>query len=103
MTQIKARQLIGGVTKLVNRTFKAAVAALTLAVCLAGSVAAGTFEDGFAAFKMGDYATALRLVSPLAEQGHASAQALLGVMYSEGQGVARDYVVAVSWFRKAAE
>ena len=48
-----------------NRTFKPAVAALLIAVGFAGSVAAGPFEDGAAAYKKGDYATALRLIRPL--------------------------------------
>ena len=38
-----------------NRTFKAAVAALVVAVGFAGSVAAGPYEDGLAAYVKGDY------------------------------------------------
>jgi TPR repeat protein len=86
-----------------NRTFKAAVAALMLAVGLAGSVAAGPFEDAAAAHQKGDYATVLRLMRPLAEQGDAGAQAVLGVMYDQGYGVPQDYAAAASWYRKAAE
>jgi uncharacterized protein len=86
-----------------NRTIKAAVAALVLAVSFAGSVAAGPFEDGVAAYEKGDYATALRLMRPIAEQGDASAQHALGLMYANGQGVPQDYAAAVSWYRKAAE
>jgi hypothetical protein len=41
-----------------NRTFKAAVAALVLAVSFAGSVAVGPLEDGAVAYEKGDYATA---------------------------------------------
>jgi hypothetical protein len=58
-----------------NRTFKAAVAAL--AVSFAGSVAAGPFEDAADAYEQGDYATALRLIRPIAEQGNAGAQTRL--------------------------
>jgi hypothetical protein len=47
-----------------NRTFKAAVAALILAVSFARSVAAGPFEDSTVAYGKGDYATALRLIRP---------------------------------------
>jgi hypothetical protein len=54
-----------------NRTFKAAVAALTLAVSFAGAVAAGPLEDGVAAYWQGDYATALRLIRPTAGKGNA--------------------------------
>jgi hypothetical protein len=39
------------------------------------------FQKGFAAFHSGDYATALREWTPLAEQGDADAQSNLGVMY----------------------
>ncbi len=38
-----------------------------------------------------------------AEQGDASAQYNLGVMYAKGQGVALDYKVAAKWYTKAAE
>jgi hypothetical protein len=39
-----------------NSTFNAAVAALIFAVGSAGSVAAGPYEDGTAAYEKGDYA-----------------------------------------------
>lgn len=54
------------------------------------------------AYLKGDHATALRLWRPLAEQGNATAQDKLGVMYAKGQGVQQDYATAVAWFRKAA-
>ena len=39
-----------------------------------------------------------------AEQGNATAQYNLGVMYTNGQeGVRQDYAQAVHWYRKAAE
>jgi uncharacterized protein len=82
---------------------KAAVAALMLAVSFAGSVAAGPFEDAAAAYQRGDFARALWLIRPLAEQGGVSAQAQLGLMYDMGQGVPQDYAAAISWYRKAAE
>jgi clan AA aspartic protease (TIGR02281 family) len=86
-----------------NRTFKETVTALMLAVCFAGSAAAGPFEDGVAAYRKGDYATALRLWRPLAEQGDARAQFNLGIMHYNGKGVAQDYAAATRWYRKAAE
>jgi TPR repeat protein len=64
---------------------------------------AGPYEDGVATYNSGDYATALRVWRPLAEQGNAAAQANLGNMYTYGEGVARDQTVAISWSRKAAE
>jgi len=38
-----------------------------------------------------------------AKQGDASAQAVLGLMYAKGRGVAQDYKQAVHWWSKAAE
>jgi TPR repeat protein len=81
----------------------AAVAPLILAVGIAGSVAAGPFDDADAAYKRGDYATALRLFRPPADRGNAYAQASLGMMYETGHGVPQDYTAAVSWYRKAAD
>ena len=60
------------------------------------------FEDGNVALDSGDYATALRLLRPLAEQGLAEAQYRLGDMYEFGGGVRQDYAEAVKWFRLAA-
>jgi|LWDU01.1.fsa_nt_gi TPR repeat protein len=61
------------------------------------------FNDGFAAYQKGDYKTALNKWRPLAEQGKASAQFIIGVMYFEGKGVLQDYKESVKWYRKAAE
>ena len=51
----------------------------------------------------GDYSTALQEWKPLADQGDASAQTNLGVMYKFGQGVLQDYAEAVRWYRLAAD
>src|SRR5260370_37628233 len=52
---------------------------------IAGAVA-GPWEDGMAAYNRGDYMPAIRLFRPLAEQGNADAQNVLGMMYRKGQG-----------------
>ena len=83
-------------------TLKHAVAAIILVLSFASSVAAGPLEDADAAVKRRDYATALRLIRPLAEQGDASAQYNLGVFYDNGLGVPQDYVTAHMWFNLAA-
>ena len=82
---------------------KSGLAVVALSLCLNANAFAGKFEDGFKAFQRGDYATAVRLWLPIANQGDAGAQYNLGVMYSNGQGVAQDYAEAVKWYRKAAE
>ena len=38
-----------------------------------------------------------------AEQDHAEAQLMLGMMYHEGKGVPQDYKQAANYFTKAAE
>jgi TPR repeat protein len=44
----------------------------------------------------------LRDTRARAERGDAAAQYKLGLMYGEGEGVARDDAQAVAWYRKAA-
>jgi len=63
---------------------------------------AADFREGAEAYKRGDYATALRILRQLAEQGNATAQSSLGLMYDKGKGVPQDYKEAVKWYRKAA-
>ena len=61
------------------------------------------WDEAVAAYQRGDYATVVRELRPLAEQGDAKAQFELGVMYATGLGVPQDYAEAVKWYRKAAE
>ena len=63
---------------------------------------AGPWEDGMASYNRGDYVPAIRLFRPLAEQGNAKAQSVLGVMYRRGEGVARSPVRAFIWLSRAA-
>jgi len=50
-----------------------------------------------------DYEESVKWYRKAAEQGHAQAQAWLGVMYNLGLGVNRDYKAAAKWYRKAAD
>lgn len=86
----------------VRQVFGIAAAGLA-ATLLAWGSAAGPLADGTAAFERSDYATAVNLWRPLAEQGNAPAQAKLGMAYAIGGGVPRDSALAVQWFRKAAD
>ena len=61
------------------------------------------FDTGFSCYKKKDYACALKHWEPLANQGDSDAQFNIGVMYANGQGVAKDDEKAVYWYRKAAE
>ena len=76
---------------------------LLVSTSLAVAVFGGAFEDAVAAYDRGDYATAIRWIKPLAEQGNAETQFILGLMYDNGRGVAQDHAMAVKWYRKAAE
>ena len=67
------------------------------------SAAQAAPESGYAAYRRGDYQTALRILRPLAETGDARAQFNVGVMYSEGQGVPQDHAEAGKWYRLSAE
>jgi TPR repeat protein len=85
-----------------KRTLKHAVAAVLLVLSFVEPVAAGPLEDADAALKRRDYATALRLIRPLAERGDANAQYNLGVFYDNGLGVPQDKVRAYMWFNLSA-
>ncbi|MBI3434462.1 MAG: sel1 repeat family protein [Proteobacteria bacterium] len=61
------------------------------------------FRTGLDAFNAGDFASAYASWSPLAQRGHAKAQAALGFLYYAGKGVARDDAKSLLWFGRAAE
>jgi TPR repeat protein len=82
---------------------RAMLAASFVLLALSGFSAAGPLEGADAAYKRGNYATALQLFRPLAEKGNASAQSALGFMYEYAQGVPQDYIAAEKWHRLAAE
>ena len=66
------------------------------------SVAQADFEDGVAAYEQGDYDRAVWWFRKAAEQGDATAQTSLGVMYGLGRGIPKDVVLAYMWFNLAA-
>jgi hypothetical protein len=70
---------------------------------IGGAATAAPLEDAVVACQRGDYATALKVWHPLAEQGDAEAQFHLGVIYESGQGVLRNDAEASKWYRKAAD
>jgi TPR repeat protein len=84
---------------------KAGFAALVLLLSLqvAAPCIAGPVQDAEAAIAKGDYATALKLLRPVAEQGTPEAQLVLAIMHGNGMGVPRSGTEAVKWSRKAAE
>ena len=56
-----------------------------------------------AAFAKGDYAKALKLARPLAEDGNAKAESILGFAYYRGRGVPQNDAEAATWFKRAAD
>lgn len=75
--------------------------AILFALGLHGSAMAG-FTEGANAYNARNYALALKEIAPLARNGNADAEHLLGLMYYQGRGVARDYKQAFAWHYKAA-
>src|SRR5947207_3100734 len=75
-------------------------------LCLGSPTFAGEKEDVEKAeslIKSQDYAAALKILKPLAEdKGIADCQFHLGVMYEEGKGVPKDDKEAAKWYEKAA-
>jgi len=57
----------------------------------------------YVAFDRANYATALKVWLPTAEQGDAAAQTYVGEIFEKGLGVSPDYAVAAVWYRRAAE
>ena len=75
--------------------------AFTILIC--GSLSAGAdLESAKRAYEQKDYATAFKEIAPLAEQGNAEAQFILGKMYWKGQGVLKDPDQGVKWFKASA-
>jgi TPR repeat protein len=100
----RGKRLVCAVATRIRQSCASSLAVLILVLSLAAApVAAGPLEDADAAYRRGDYATALRLWRPLADQGNADAQNNVGAMYAKGQGVVQDYAEAVKWYGKAAD
>lgn len=83
--------------------FRAAFAGTVLALSIVAPVMAASLEDAVAAYRRADYATAFQVYHALADQGFALAQFNLGLMYANGQGVAKDETEAGKWYRLAAD
>ena len=80
-------------------------ALIVAAACLLGTPPsmADTWEDVVAARLAGDNATAFQLALPLAREGDARAQGLVGFLYMQGLGVEMDREEGMNWYRLASE
>lgn len=72
-----------------------------LALLCAPPCGAADLKRAEEAYRRGDHAEVVRLLTPLAEAGHLEAQYRLGLMYGNGHGVAQDQRTASEWFDKA--
>lgn len=79
------------------------------ALCVLGLIAIGGFylmhartqahevENGVVEFKKGNYAEAVRLLMPFAQQGEKTAELNMGIAYAFGYGVEKNQQTAVSF------
>ncbi len=78
---------------------------LSLLLVIASLNANGDEDVGkaFDLYMQNKYAQAFKLVEPLAKEGHAGAQLMLGSLYLEGDGVKKDIKEAVRLFKLSAQ
>ena len=75
--------------------------ALGLAVCLSAAWADDAQEarlrEAEAAYRLGDFNEAFRLMQALAEEGHGVAMHSFAELFDDGLGVKQDYQEALRW------
>jgi DNA repair exonuclease SbcCD ATPase subunit len=59
-------------------------------------------DEGVMAYKRSQYSDALRILTPLANEGNPIAQYIIATLYREGRGVLSNNALALKWMRKAA-
>ena len=78
-------------------------AQLAMVLLLIVPAIAGPYEVARDAYLREDYATALSVWRPLAEQGEPRAQMWLGFMSETGRAVPQTFMEAAKWYIKAAD
>src|SRR6476661_10953979 len=76
--------------------------AAVLVALLSAPLSAQTVKAGIEAWQRADYASAVAIWRPLAEQGDADAAFNLGQAYRLGRGVTINLGAAKTWFERAA-
>ncbi|MFZ2306112.1 MAG: SEL1-like repeat protein [Rhodoferax sp.] len=79
------------------------IIALALSLTTVPNLAFAKLEEGTAAYQRKDYAAAFQELLPVAQEGNAQAQQMVGNMYLHGAGVARNDADAAKWFRLSAD
>ena len=74
-----------------------------MTLALAGCIFETDVEKGITAYENKEYATALKLFRPLADDGDPEAQYYLGQMYENGQGVPTNKARAVVFYTLAID
>ncbi len=69
----------------------------------AGAAHASPLDEALRAYDAEDFATAARLLAPLAEKGDATAQEKLSIMYFYGRGVPENEKLALQWALRSAD
>jgi TPR repeat protein len=90
-----------GLLRCVRRRGSALLILAALSLLWAPPATAG-WDAGLAAYETADFSAAMREWQPLAEQGDARAQEMLGYMYDLGEGVPENDGVAAAWYLRAA-
>ena len=72
-------------------------------LAFSAAVTAGDYQDGRAAYDVGNFEKALAVWAPAAESGDADSQYGMGLLYSEGIVVPMDDLQALKWFGLAAD
>ena len=79
------------------------ILAALLSMLMPVQAAGNDFRKAEEAYMRGDYRTALKAWTPLAEEGDLTAQIYLANMYRKGKGVPLDYKRALKWYTLPAE
>jgi uncharacterized protein len=89
-----------------TQTLRSLFMGFAVVLALAGQAMADPDKDAEAAYaadQKGDFATAKKLYESAAAGGVAYAMYNLGIMYFDGKGVDRSYILAMKWHKQAAE
>lgn len=86
-----------------NQSLKKMLIVNVCLFALTGQANADSLSEAQIVLNSGNYKEAAKLFIPLANMGIAPAQASLGAMYANGQGVLQDYIEAFKWYQLAAE
>ena len=79
------------------------IVCVVLVLLVSAGARAQPLDDALAAYDARDYARALELLTPLAEQGNTIAQVNLAYMLYSGRGTSANASEAAKWYRLAAD